>query len=93
MTGLANYQEYRFVTRAVNGTGTGKASDTVSATPRLPKPAKPTDLSAEAGDTVVMLGWADPDDSTIDKYQITEVIPEDFLTATAARPAPISAFP
>ena len=82
VTGLANYQEYRFVTRAVNDTGTGKASDTVSATPRLPKPAKPTDLSAEAGDTVVMLGWADPDDSTIDKYQITEVIPEDFLTAT-----------
>ena len=82
VTGLANYQEYRFVTRAVNGTGTGKASATVSATPRLPKPAKPTGLSAEAGDTEVRLGWADPDDSTIDKYQITEVIPEDFLTAT-----------
>ena len=81
VTGLANYQEYRFLTRAVNDSGAGTVSDTVSATPRLAKPAKSTGLSAEAGDTEVRLGWADPDDSTINKYQISQVIQDTKLIA------------
>ena len=35
-----------------------------------------------ADDKKVTLSWQDPNNSTIDKYQISEVIPEDFLTAT-----------
>ncbi len=82
VTGLTNYQEYSFQIRAVNASGEGPASNSAGATPRIGKPAKPTGLGAVAGDKKVMLSWTDPDDSTIDVYQISEVIPEDFLTAS-----------
>ena len=82
VTGLTNYQEYSFQIRAVNASGEGPASNSASATPRIGKPAKPTGLGAVAGDKQVTLRWTDPDDSTIDAYQISEVIPEDFLTAS-----------
>ena len=82
VTGLTNYTGYSFQIRAVNETGAGPASNSVSATPRLPKPSKPAGLTAAAGHKKVTLSWQDPDDSTIDKYQISEVIPEDFLTAS-----------
>ena len=82
VTGLTNYQEYSFQIRAVNASGEGPASNSASATPRLPKPAKPTGLGAVPGDKKVTLSWQDPNNSTIDKYQISEVVPEDFLTAS-----------
>ena len=82
VTGLTNYQEHSFQIRAVNASGEGPASNSASATPRIGKPAKPTGLGAVAGDEKVTLSWQDPDDSTIDVYQISEVIPEDFLTAS-----------
>ena len=81
VTGLTNYQEYSFQIRAVNASGEGPASNSASATPRAPKPAKPTGLGAVAGDKKVTLSWQDPNDSTIDVYQISEVVPEDWLTA------------
>ena len=82
VTGLTNYQEYWFQIRAVNQTGVGPASNSASATPRIPKPAKPAGLTAEAGDESVMLNWDDPNNETITEYQISEVIPEDFLAAS-----------
>ena len=82
VTDLTNYQEYSFQIRAVNASGEGPASNSASATPRIGKPAKPTGLGAVAGDKQVTLRWTDPDDSTIDAYQISEVIPEAFLTAS-----------
>ncbi len=82
VTDLTNYQEYSFQIRAVNASGEGPASNSASATPRIGKPAKPTGLGAVAGDEKVTLSWTDPDDSTIDVYQISEVIPEAFLTAS-----------
>ena len=82
VTGLTNYTAYSFQIRAVNETGEGPASNSASATPRLPKPAKPVGLSTQTGDARVQLSWQDPKDSTIDKYKISEVIPENFLTAS-----------
>ena len=82
VTGLTNYQEYWFQIRAVNETGEGPASNSASATPRLSKPGKPANLTAEAGDQEVMLQWANPYNDKITGYQISEVIPEDFLTGT-----------
>ena len=82
VAGLTNYQAYSFQIRAVNETGIGPASNSASATPRIGKPAKPTDLSAQAGDSKVMLQWDAPVNDTITGYQISEVVPEDFLTAT-----------
>ena len=82
VTGLTNYTGYSFQIRAVNETGAGPASNSASATPRLGKPAKPAGMSTQAGDAQVMLNWDDPMNSTIDKYQISEVIPEHFLTAS-----------
>ena len=82
VSGLTNYQEYWFGIRAVNASGAGPASNSASATPRIAKPAKPTGLGAVAGDKKVALRWDNPNDSTISKYQISEVIPEDWLTAS-----------
>ena len=82
VTGLTNYQEYSFHIRAVNASGEGPVSNSASATPRAPKPAKPTGLTAEAGDMSVMLNWDDPNNETITEYQISEVIEEDFLIAS-----------
>ena len=82
VAGLTNYQEYWFRIRAINQTGVGPASNGASAIPRLPNPAKPANLTAEAGDQEVMLSWKKPDDADIDKYQISEVIEEGFLTAS-----------
>ena len=46
-------------------------------------PEQPSDLSTEAGDTQVMLSWADPEDSTIDKYQLWQIAESAKLTAAA----------
>ena len=81
VTGLTNYQEYSFQIRAVNASGEGPASNSASATPRAPKPAKPTGLGAVASDTRVTLSWDNPGNSTITGYELAEVIPEDWLTA------------
>ena len=81
VTGLTNYQEYSFQIRAVNASGEGPASNSAIATPRAPKPAKPTGLGAVASDTRVTLSWDNPGNSTITGYELAEVIPEDWLTA------------
>ena len=80
-TGLTNRVQYTFRLRAANDSGTGPASDSVSATPLVPKPAKPTGLSAEERDAAIKLDWADPGDSKIYQYQISEVIAGGLLTA------------
>ena len=81
VTGLTNYQEYSFQIRAVNASGEGPASNSASATPRAPKPAKPTGLGAVASDTRVTLSWDNPGNSTITGYELAEVIPEDWSPA------------
>ena len=83
MSSLTNQQEYWFQVRAVNETGIGPASNRFIATPRIAKPDKLAGLTAAAGDQEVMLNWADPKDLTIARYQISEVIAGDFLTATS----------
>ncbi len=42
---------------------------------------QPSRLSAEAGDTQVRLSWEDPDDSTIDKYELWQIAESATLTA------------
>ena len=70
MTGLVNDTAYTFRVRAVNATGAGAASDSVTATPVAAPtaPAKPTGLTAAAGDTEVTLRWNNPGDSSITSY-------------------------
>ena len=65
--GLTNLTTYTFAVRAVNVIGEGPAA-TKDAKPASATPGAP-DLSATAGDTQVKLEWADPNDSSIDKYQ------------------------
>ena len=68
-TALTNGTTYTFQVRAVNAAGNSAASSEASATPEDP-PAKPTGLTATAGDGQVTLGWTDPSDSDITGYQI-----------------------
>ena len=77
VTGLSNGVEHTFKIRAVNASGDGAESDTVSATPQ-PVPAKPTGLRAEAGNTQARLSWTDPDDSTISSWQYRFRTGEDY---------------
>ena len=66
VTHLHNGIAYKFRLRAVNATGPGPASAEKTSTMY---PAAPANLVAEPGDTVVVLTWDDPVDSSITKYQ------------------------
>ena len=69
VTGLTNGTEHTFEVRAVNGAGTG-ASASVAATPLvIDPPGAPAGLAAVAGNGRVALGWTDPEDVSISRYQ------------------------
>ena len=79
--GLTNDQEYAFRVRSVNAAGNSPTAETRRATPRLAKPARPTGLTARAGDRWVTLSWDDPRDSSIDGYQVLQPPKQTKLTA------------
>ena len=64
---LTNGTEYSFKVRAVNEAGTG-APATVTATPLI---AAPRNLGVTVGDGQVELRWADPDNDSIDSYEVS----------------------
>ena len=88
VTGLTNDEEHTFQVRGVNAAGGGLASDRVGGTPTFAIPDQPAGLTAVAGDTVVDLTWVDPEDSTIDKYQLLQIIQGRKL-ATASTDDPV----
>ena len=67
-TDLTGGTSYTFAVRAVNASGEGASSDTVSATPLF---AAPENLQATAGDGQVMLGWDDPENTNISGYELS----------------------
>ena len=71
VSGLTNGTEYGFQVRAVNDSGNGAASNTVTATPASP-PAQPTGLSVEIGDSQVALSWDGPSDASITGHQYSQ---------------------
>ena len=90
VTGLTNNVEHTFQVRGVNaaGGGSGSASARDGGTPTFAIPNRPTGFAADAGDTVVDLSWVDPEDSTIDKYQLLQIIQGGKLT-TASTDDPV----
>ncbi len=74
VTGLTNDEEHTFQVRGVNAAGAGLASARAGGTPTIAIPNRPTGFAADAGDTVVDLSWDDPEDSTIEKYHLLQVI-------------------
>ena len=74
--------------RGVNAAGGGSASARVGGTPMFAIPNRPTGFAADAGDAVVDLSWVDPEDSTIDKYQLLQIIQGGKLT-TASTDDPV----
>ncbi len=74
VTGLTNDVEHTFQVRGVNAAGGGLASAGAGGTPTFAIPDPPNGLTADAGDAVVDLTWDDPEDSTIEKYQLLEII-------------------
>ncbi len=68
VTGLTNDVTYSFQVRANNNIGPGTASEVVTATPIGP-PAAPRDLTAKASDGQVNVYWANPNDTSITKWQ------------------------
>ena len=67
--GLTNGTRYTFQVRGVNVAGNGTPSVGATAVPRL---AKPTGLSAVAGDAQVTLSWDESEDTTIKGYQVLQ---------------------
>ena len=88
VTGLTNDEEHTFQVRGVNAAGAGLASARARGTPTFAIPNRPTGLAADAGDTVVDLSWDDPEDSTIEKYQLLQIIQGGKLT-TASTDDPV----
>ncbi len=70
ITGLTARTQYSFQIRAVAGTVLGAASATVSATPNATPMslAKPSGLTATAGNGQVLLRWTDPSNIDISGY-------------------------
>jgi M6 family metalloprotease-like protein len=63
VTGLTNDESYDFKVSAINGIGTGPASNVASATPSISAPSAPTSLSATAISTSdINLIWTAPAD-------------------------------
>ena len=83
VTGLTNDEEHTFQVRGVNAAGGGLASARAGGTPTFAIPDPPDGLTADAGDAVVDLSWVDPEDSTIDKYQLLQITQGDKLTAAS----------
>ena len=83
VTGLTNDVEHSFRVRGVNAAGAGFASAGAGGTPTFAIPDPPDGLTADAGDAVVDLSWVDPEDSTIDKYQLLQITQGDKLTAAS----------
>ena len=88
VTGLTNNVEHTFQVRGVNAASGGSASARAGGTPTFAIPNRPTGLAADAGDAVVDLSWVDPEDSTIDKYQLLQIIQGGKLT-TASNDDPV----
>ncbi len=88
VTGLSNYVEHTFQVRGVNAAGGGLASDRAGGTPTFAIPDLSEGLTADAGDAVVDLTWVDPEDSTIEKYQLLQIIQGGKLT-TASTDDPV----
>ena len=83
VTGLTNDVEHTFQVRGVNAAGAGLASARAGGAPTFAIPNRPTGFAADAGDTVVDLSWDDPEDSTIEKYQLLQIIQGGKLTTTS----------
>ncbi len=88
VTGLTNDEEHTFQVRGVNAAGEGLASARAGGTPTFAIPVRPTGFAADAGDAVVDLTWVNPEDSTIDKYQLLQIIQGGKLT-TASTDDPV----
>ena len=88
VTGLTNDLEHSFRVRGANAAGAGFASASATGTPTFALPDPPDGLTADAGDAVVDLSWVDPEDSTIEKYQLLQITQGRKLTA-ASTDAPV----
>jgi fibronectin type 3 domain-containing protein len=62
--GLNNFDHYYYIVTAVNSGGESVASAEASAVPIPPAPGAPTNLTATAGDTQVLLSWSASLDAT-----------------------------
>ena len=88
VTGLTNDVEHTFQVRGVNAAGGGLASAGAGGTPTFAIPVRPTGFAVDADDAVVDLSWDDPEDSTIDKYQLLQITQGGKLT-TASTDDPV----
>ena len=71
VTGLPT-TAHTFQVRAVDAATNAGASATAGPVTPTGKPAKPTGLTATAGNKRVALSWTDPSDSSITKYQVRQ---------------------
>jgi len=60
VTGLRNGQSYAFRVRALNSAGAGEPSESMSGIPAAQVPTAPQNVTATAGDMMVMLSWSAP---------------------------------
>ena len=79
VTGLDSVTAYTFAVRAKNSSGAGNSSDNAGPITLDAQAAAPSTFNAAAGDTQVGLGWVDPSDSSIAKYQLLQFEPNKLI--------------
>ena len=79
VTDLDSVTEYTFAVRAKNSSGAGESSDNAGPVTLDAQAAVPSRFDAVAGDTKATLGWDDPDDSSITKYQLLQFEPNKLI--------------
>ena len=89
VTGLSNGTAYTLAIRAVNSVGNSGIA-TVTATPIIPVPNAPANLSATPDNQQVILSWNNPGNTTISKYQYSTNGGSSFTDITGSTASTIS---
>ena len=89
ITGLVNDTSYDSRIRAVNESGPGPETSTVTAIPAA-APAAPANLAAVAGDGEMALSWDDPTDASINKYEYSTDGGTNYINISGSDAATVS---
>ena len=85
VTGLDSVTESTFAVRAKNSAGEGDSSENAGPITLDAQAAVPGGFTADVGNTQVGLEWDDPEDDSIDEYQVLQVNPSKLMALDRVR--------
>ena len=85
VTGLDSVTESTFAVRAKNSAGEGDSSENAGPITLDAQAAVPGGFTADVGNTQVGLEWDDPEDDSIDEYQVLQINPSKLMALDRVR--------